>query len=406
VKSIFLILSICSCLLPAAISQPKSEFTKPDNIARTAPDSAEWNPGTLASYFQANLTNQRDLARAAYCWTATHIAYDVAGMYTTNVSDNPAAIILKTMGDRKAVCQGYAEVFHELCARCGITSYVIHGYTRQNGNIGGLPHAWVVAVIDSNWYFFDPTWAAGYIENAKFVKRFTGEYFMVTPQKQIRSHMPYDPIWQCLNHPFNSSDFYNGKLAANGDSTWFSFPDSISAFLSLSGNEQNVATLRRVEKNGIVNNTLLEYARYLRHNIDVYNINQEIDARNKEVARQRKVVDRFNQAANHYNRAVSLFNDYINYYNRQFKPAKPDSEIRMMIDTCDHELKRAGNMLATLPPGDENLRENIVALSGSILDMEKKVNDQQLWLRNYFSTSKPFRSGQFKKYTFFGVPVN
>lgn len=404
-KSPILLLLYCFLLSPV-FSQQKNEFTWADNVARTAPDSVRVTPAALSSWFSSRLNTQRDLIRAIYCWTATHISYDVANMYVTNTSDNHAAIVLKTMGDRRAVCQGYAEVFNELCSRSGIRSYVIHGYTRQNDKIAGLPHAWVVAIIDSNWYFFDPTWASGYVEEGKFFRRFTSDYFMVAPSRQIRSHMPYDPIWQCLNHPYNSADFYKGPPAAKGDTVWFSYADSIAAYEALSPWQQNIATLRRLEKSGIVNNALFEYARYLRQNIEIYKINMEIDVRNREVEKQRQVVDHFNQAANHYNMAVLLFNDYINYYNHQFKPAKPDAEIRHMFDTCDNELKRSADLLAGIPAGDENLGANMAALAGSILDMQKKVSEQELWLRNYFGTSKTFRRDLFKKYTFLGVPLN
>lgn len=401
---LFILLSFF--ISPRVFTQSKTAFSKPDNIAKTAPDSVERNPEMLASYFRSELTTQRDLIRAIYFWTAINITYDVENMYTASTSDNAAAVILKTMGDRKAVCQGYAEVFHELSALCGITSYVIRGYTRQNGIITGLPHAWVVAIVDSNWYFFDPTWAAGYIANGKFVKRFTEEYFMVSPERQIRSHMPYDPIWQCLYHPFTASDFYNGRPPAMTDSARYSFPDSIALFLGLSKEQQDAAMLRRLEKNGIINNTLFDYARYLRHNIEVYKVNREIEARNQEIAKQREAVERFNQAAGHYNLSVNLFNDYINYYNRQFKPAKPDAEIRQMVDTCDNELKKSADLLAGLSSRDENMKENKAALTRSIFDMQKKVNDQKLFLQNYFATSKSLRSSQFRKYTFFGVPIN
>jgi hypothetical protein len=405
-KSSLLLLLLFLLLLPAAYTQPKSEFTKADNIARSVPDSVAQSPASLSSFFKSRLTSQRDLVRAIYTWTATNISYDVANMYTINTSDNPAAVVLKTMGDRKAVCQGYAEVFRELCANCGIESYVIHGYTRQNGAIAGMPHAWVVAVVDHLWYFFDPTWGSGYVEGGRFVKRFTADYFMVAPVRQIRSHMPYDPMWQCLFRPFTSSDFYNSKQVPKTDTSLFMFADSIAVYLTMSKEQQNAATLRRVEKNGIVNNSLFEYARYLRQNNEIYKINREIDQRNREIERQGKVVDQFNIAVNHYNASVSLFGDYISYYNRQFKPMKPEAVIRHMVDTCDRELKIAANLLAGLVMDDEKLKRNMSDLAPSILDMQKKVREQQLFLQNYFGTAKPFRSDLFRKSSFFGVPIN
>ncbi len=405
-KSSLLVLLLFFLILRAAHPQPKSEFAKADQMAASVPDSVAQDPGSLSSFFNARLPRQRDRVRAIYAWTATHIAYDVANMYTANASDNPAAVVLKTLSDRKAVCQGYAEVFRELCANCGIQSYVIHGYTRQNSVIAGLPHAWVVAVVDSLWYFFDPTWGSGYVENGRFVKRFTAEYFMVAPVRQIRSHMPYDPLWQCLFHFYTAADFYNGKPGSKTDTDRFMFADSIAAYLALTKEEQNAATLRRVEKNGIINNPLSEYARYLRQNSQVYATNREIDLRNREMERQRQVVYQFNVAVNHYNASVRLFGLYIDYYNHQFKPMKPEVVIRQMVDTCDRELKTAANLLAGVVMEDELLKRNMSDLAPNILDMQQKVREQQLFLRLYFDTAKPLRSDLFRKYSLFGVPLN
>lgn len=384
--------------IPNAVlfSQHVREFSHLDNMARMVPDSAEQNTGALSAYFLSQTMNQHELARLIYSWIANNISYDVESMFTTYASDDARNLAEKTISDRTAVCQGYAELFHELSSKVGIESYVIHGYTRQNGEISRLPHAWIVAVIDKNWVFFDPTWAAGYVEKKRFIKRFSDEYFMVPPSRNILTHMPYDPIWQCLSFPFNSSDFYNGKRSASSDTTFFSFPDSIERYCSLSKNEQNIACLRRVENNGIVNNALSQYARYLFKSIEVHNLNREIDARNREVERQRGIYERFNLAVNHYNLSVSLFGEYLNYFNRQFTPTRDDWEIWQMVDTCEQELRKSRAILTGLTDYDENLEESLAALTKSMLDMQTKIQEQKIWLNKYLATPKKNRSRLFK----------
>jgi hypothetical protein len=377
-------------------SQQVREFYHLDRMARMVPDSAEQNTGALSSYFLSQTMNQQELVRLIYCWIANNIAYDVESMFTTYASDDANKLAEKTMSGRKAVCQGYAELFHDLSSKVGIESYVVHGYTRQNGEIARLPHAWVVAVIDKKWVFFDPTWAAGFVEKKRFVKRFSDEYFMVPPSRNILTHMPYDPIWQCLSFPFSSSDFYNGKRAASSDTTFFSFPDSIEVYCSLSKNQQNIACLRRVENNGIVNNALSQYARYLLKSIEIYNLNREIDARNQEVEKQRIVYEQFNSAVNHYNLSVSLFGDYLNYFNRQFTPIMSDSAIWEMVDICDKELQKSRSLLTGLKDPDENLENSISALTESMLDMQTKIQEQKNWLKKYLETPIKNRSRLFK----------
>ena len=148
------------------------------------------------------------------------------------------------------MCQGYAELFHELCEHSGIESYIVLGYTRQNGQVVNINHAWVVARIDTNWCFFDPTWGSGFLNNGKFTRKFTNEYFMVKPEVFIKSHMPFDPLWQCLNYPLNSRNFIQGTFPGKDTSVFFSFPDSIAAYEQLPKAGKFEAALRRVVKNG------------------------------------------------------------------------------------------------------------------------------------------------------------
>lgn len=389
-----------TCALVFAVfvlcSQQVNNPANLDHIARLIPDTAEKTPETLAAYFLSKGKNQYELARLIYVWIAVNIAYDVEGMYTTNVTNNLKGLVDQTFSRKRAVCQGYAELFRDLCSRTGIESYVIHGYTRQNGEVAKLPHAWIVAIIDKKWVFFDPTWAAGYVEHKRFVRRFTDEYFMVAPARNILTHMPYDPIWQCLSHPYSSTDFYNGKRSKSSDTTFFSFPDSIHLYVSLPKNEQEIATLRRVERNGIVNNTLSEYARYLYKNIEVFNLNREIDERNREVERQRVIYQKFNLAVNHYNEAVNLFSDYLDYFNHQFTPTIPDSAIWERVDTCDRELFTARSLLNSLKEPDENLEKPIGALFESMVDLQTKIQEQKIWLNKYLATPKKNRNRLFR----------
>jgi hypothetical protein len=304
-------------------------------------------------------------------------------------------IIIETLRDKKAVCQGYSEVFHELCVTAGIESYVVRGYTKQNGHVTSIPHAWVVARIDTSWYFFDPTWGSGFITNDQFTKKFTLEYFMVRPSVFIKTHMPFDPLWQCLYYPLNSGNFYQGAFPKKDSAGYFSYPDSIAAYQLLPKTDQVTAALRRLEKNGIVNNGILEYQRYLQQSIEVDRLNRQYEIQNQKVTR-------FNAAVNHYNAAAFMFNDYINYWNRQFKPTRPDAQIRAMLDSCDIHLAQSRKILAAIDPGEETLAKNMEMLATPVNDIQKRVDEQKQFLRDYFSTSKALRPKLFGKYSWMG----
>ncbi|MEI7661032.1 MAG: transglutaminase domain-containing protein [Bacteroidota bacterium] len=391
-----LLLFFCSLFITGASPQTKTDYSHPDAVARAAPDSAGKSILSLSGYFNSNLHSGRELIRAFYYWTANNIVYDVRNMFTFRSDDDPAKIISRTLLERKAVCQGYSGVFHELCKNAGIESYIVLGYTKQNGRVVSVNHAWVLARIDTGWYFFDPTWGSGFLTEGRFIRKFTNEYFMVPPALFITSHMPFDPLWQCLNFPLNSRNFNDGIFPRTDTCSYFSFGDSIAAYGQLSLAEQYSATFRRVAGNGVTNGSLYEYQRYLQQNMEVERINRQNDIQNE-------MVIRFNDAVAHYNKASLLFNDYIVYWNHQFKPAKPDDVIRKMLDTCGYHLALAGSILSEIAPREENLMQNKEILLKAVHENQRHVDEQNLFLKDYFSTSRALRPSLFTKYTWLGT---
>ncbi|MEI7726705.1 MAG: transglutaminase domain-containing protein [Bacteroidota bacterium] len=390
-KGVFFSILCCS-LIFSAFPQSVPDFRRSDAIAKAVPDSVEISIKTLSDYFLANLFTQKELIRAYYYWTANEIVYDVDNMFTFRSSDNPASLIIETLRERKAVCQGYAALFHELCENAGIESYVVLGYTKQNGIVINVNHAWVVARIDTGWYFFDPTWASGYIMNGKFNQKFTNEYYMVKPAVFIKTHMSFDPLWQCLYYPYSAQQFSQGNPVRKEDKNFFNFRDSISAYNRLTKPEKEVASLRRLENNGVVNNSLADYQRYLKQGVEVDRINRQTEIQNK-------LVKEFNQAIYHYNAATFLFNDFINYWNRQFQPVRPDMKIRQMLDTCDYHLGICQNILSEIEPQEETLRQNMAMLTQPAADLRRNIDKQKEFLRDYFATPKALRPKLFGKYS-------
>jgi hypothetical protein len=208
----------------------------------------------------------------------------------------------------------------------------------------------------------------------------------------IRSHMPFDPMWQCLNYPLNSSDFYNGVQPKAGTQQYFAFADSIRANEKLSRNDQFAAALRRIEGIGVVNNNIGEYVRILKLNLESEKINRANDLRGIEISK-------FNDAVSHYNSASLLFNEYINYWNRQFKPTKPDGEIHQMLDTCKTHLTLCRNILATIKP-TEDMMQNMEMFTKTVADIEKNVDAQGFFLKEYLGTAKASRPKLFQKSPF------
>jgi transglutaminase/protease-like cytokinesis protein 3 len=132
----------------------------------------------------------------------THISYDVARFLARD--KNPVAPMpgaAEVLSSRMAVCQGYANLFVELCRGAGIEALVIGGYSKQQDKVSEISHAWVAAMLQEEWYLFDPTWGAGFVKDDVFVKRYNEQFYKVTPAKFIERHMPFDPMYQFLSYP-------------------------------------------------------------------------------------------------------------------------------------------------------------------------------------------------------------
>ena len=388
-KHLLFALALSASLMTYA--QKEFGFINAEKILRNAPDSVFNSTSSFAAYLEEWFDNDEDLLRGIFVWITKSISYDVDNMYRIRYYEQPGELIEKTFLTRKAICQGYAELFNEFCHQTGIQSYVVHGYTKQNGAISNTGHAWIVAKSNGNWYCFDPTWGAGYIQDGKFVRSFSPEYFMAKPEDFIASHMPLDPMWQCLNQPFSIQDFYLGERKQEKENVNYAFVDSINDYIQLNRIQQYKVALRRIEENGIRNDVILDYARFLEQTLENAELQNKYEYQNQ-------MVEKLNEAVIHYNNGGTLFNRYISFYNRQFKPAIPDVEIQGMLETSEKEIKNSKEILAGINPFSSDMKRNINQLMAAIKDLQYLVDEQRVFLRKYMTTSRAYRGKLFWKH--------
>jgi transglutaminase/protease-like cytokinesis protein 3 len=370
-----------------------NEYALIDKKALQLPDSLTKTTDEIASYIKTNFSNDKEKARAIFTCTATNIQYDIENMFAINFYEKKEDKIAKALHTRKGICENYAAVFQDACTKAGIKSYVIEGYTKQNGFTDYIPHAWCAALIDTTWYMFDPTWGSGYVNGGKFYRKINNDYFMARPSTLIKSHMPFDFMWQFLNYPVTNQEFYEGKTQQDKTKPFFNYNDSIKAYENLSHTEQLISAAVRIEKNGIKNSMIFDR---------LHHIKQEI-----EQERQEKAFNLYNGAVTNYNDAVNAFNEFVNYRNKQFTPLKSDGEIQNMIDLPDKKLKEAKAKMKEIKEPDSNLAPIMPQLTRSIDDITRQVNEQQEWLKTYFSKGKSGRKSMFyeTKMTWFGIPL-
>ena len=359
-------------------------------ILAQAPDSAFRSTTSFSAFLKTRFTSDNDILKAVYFWVAKSITYDAENMYKISFEENPAELIARTFRTRKAICQGYAELFNDLCHRTGVKSYVVHGFTKQEGEVRNSGHAWIVANVSNEWYGIDPTWGSGYVHDGRFFRSFTLDYFMVPPEIFILSHMPFDPMWQCMDHPVSLQDFYFGKSALKEEGDIFKYADSINRFEHLPAITQNQVILSRIEENGIRNTVFRDYADFLKQSIE----NERLA---KVYQYHMEVAGYLNEAVVHYNKAANLFNRYISYFNRQFKPGMTDAGIRQMIDTCNSLLKTAGHLITRVDPFDKEISQNTDQLKYLIRKLQDDIDEQKAFVVKYLNTPKEFRARLFRK---------
>jgi hypothetical protein len=239
---------------------------------------------------------------------------------------------------------------------------------------------------------FRPNLGSGYISGAKFYKKINNDYYKVSPSTLIKSHIPFDYLWQFLYYPITNQEFYEGRTVQNKSKPYFNFIDSINVYEKQNHTDQLISSAYRVEKNGLKNSLVFDRLQHLKLEI--------------ENERQTKAINLYNSAVVDFNDGINAFNTFINYKNKQFTPKKADAEIQEMIDVGDNKLKEAKGKLGQIISPDLNTGNLIKQLTKSIDDASIQVREQQDWLKTYFSKSKAGRKSMFYKVTWMGIPVN
>jgi hypothetical protein len=390
----FILILIFASQVISAQQHVKNQYATVDRTALQIPDSLTKTTGGISNYINSNFQLETEKARAIFIWIASNIQYDVDNMFAINFYEQTADKITKPLKSRKGICENYAALFTDICKKSGIKSYLIEGYTKQNGFAEYIPHAWCAAQIDSSWFMFDPTWGSGYMENSKFIPKINNSYFKVNPWSLIKTHMPFDFLWQFLNYPVTNQEFYEGKTQQNKSKPFFSYIDSISVNDNLGPIEQMKASVEKIQRNGVKNSLIYDRLQHLRLEI--------------ENNRQNQIVSLYNAAVSECNLGISFFNEFIQYRNKQFTPKKTDPEIQNMIDASENKLKAARIKLSEIQIPDSNTAASMLQLTKTIDDVARQVKEQQDWLKVYFSKGKSARKSMFyeRKIMFFGMPAN
>jgi hypothetical protein len=117
----------------------------------------------LAKSITASVQTDSDKVVAIYQWMFKNLEYDFEsivnerkGLPDPDSFQQPAIAIRR----KKAVCDGYAQIFRDLCLLNDVFATCIVGYTAFNDltDSAQVLHAWNAVRVDSNWYLMDVCW--------------------------------------------------------------------------------------------------------------------------------------------------------------------------------------------------------------------------------------------------------
>ena len=191
---------------------------------------------SLADQIEKDFNTEMDKAKAIFSWITKNISYDYkeSGQYYTDYANsyksvqyNPfpsfrssnyieydksksgskkhletekkyrTKLSKRVISNRKAVCEGYAQLFKDLCDHLDITCFYILGKAKnQINHIGDtykIDHAWNIIEIDFKKYLVDATWGStGYydVNTKEFVQKPNYQYFDTNPSVFIQEHYP------------------------------------------------------------------------------------------------------------------------------------------------------------------------------------------------------------------------
>ncbi len=368
-KTLFIFLWIV-CLTFKTYSQDINEYGEIDRIALNIPDKNVISTVDLADYINKHFDTDNKKVRAIYIWVISHIKYSTDSIHRIILNEDHEQLVTFAFRRRKGVCENFAAIFDDICKKCGLSSFVVEGYTKQNGSVDKTSHAWCTVFIDNKWSLYDPTWDAG---QASLNPPVNTIYFIASPSVFIQSHMPFDPMFQLLNNPLTYKEFNSGNTN-KGNSAYFNYADSLSVYEKMDPLDKYLSVSDRIKKNGIPNAMINTRLSQLRLEIEI--IYQANDSA------------LYNGAIADYNKAINSFNNFLAYRNNQFKPEKTDAEIQSIVDDIERRIAAARIKLKGVNQSKATLTLDTGDIEYAINNLETRLNEQKVFLKNYAGASK------------------
>lgn len=307
----------------------------------------------IANNIQQNNSNDSLRVAATFQWITDNISYD------TQAFKKEEKRINKNVGDvlkrRKAVCHGYAQLFHALCQKMEIPSAMVDGYTKirdaSEKTFDDIDHAWNAVQINDKWYLLDATWA----DEDKDIYE---EWFLTKPEVFIETHYPVVPMWQLMEAYWSTDDFIKGNHQS--ESILFSYKDSIALYFNLPKEQRKLYGAKQAHRfyPSLIHKKLLaqeyvDYAVALENSSEPFLNDEHIDTL---LIIQNKMFTALENARNLYPlfdwQNELLANTHVNYgvaLSRKWRNINNSAKEKEILKQITQHIQRGKKLLESLP---------------------------------------------------------
>lgn len=162
--------------------------------------ASKYDYTTAARDITQGCRSDYDRAKAIYLWLCENISFDPTLKIRT--AD-------ECWQQRKAVCQGYCELFYRMAETLGIKTDLIYGQVKIGRDMPTTEkHVWLLVRSERGSHLLDPTWGAGKLINGKFERNSNPLlWFDVHPSWLIFTHLPQRQQYQFTRISISEADF-------------------------------------------------------------------------------------------------------------------------------------------------------------------------------------------------------
>lgn len=363
-RTLLLLLSLFSLSLKALDPQSKP---------MTIPDEYTHSVDSIVLYLECNYDSEEEKLRTLYVWMTNTFRYRMFEAFVAgNQREGEEKEIQVLLDKRTGVCRDFSLLFKYVAQAMDIPAFFVEGYTKDSqGYIQREAHAWNVAKINGNWYNFDVTHGMGYARNNEFISRPTMDQYMVPSEEFMKTHMPFDPIWQLKEHPMTYQAF--DDPVAHGKELYkqqFNYNDSIIAYTKQNKYQQSLALQDRIQHNGTAN-ALVQYL-------------LDVNGSNIKVHHHNLVYASYKESMKYYSQGWDEMKLFSRYRLANYRPKKNVLEVKKWLDSAQNNYEKAKQVMAGVSNPPETISKAVGNLNKYIEELHQLIDQQWVQFNEHY----------------------